>query len=194
MRQSVLYVWPMRRLLALATGWMWCFTLYGLVCSTWTTISLLETSKKQKGVFNCNTTSHLTPPYSFPFPSPPPPTPLHLPSSPPSPPPICLLEEGGDWDRRNRLKTYHGLYAMSIRDFKLAATYFFETMATFTSTELMEYKTFVKYAMFCCMVAMERSDLKEKVRWAWCVPSWQHVPTCSGDQWNGHQGGAAWLP
>lgn len=74
-----------------------------------------------------------------------------------------LLEEGGDWDRRNRLKTYHGLYAMSIRDFKMAATYFFETMATFTSTELMEYRAFVKYAVFCCMVAMDRSDLKEKV-------------------------------
>merc|ERR1719357_2170290 len=32
-----------------------------------------------------------------------------------------MLEEGGDWDRRNRLKVYEGLYAMSVRDFKLCA-------------------------------------------------------------------------
>ena len=74
------------------------------------------------------------------------------------------MEEGGDWDRRNRLKTYEGLYAMSIRDFGTAATCFFDTMATFTSTELMDYQTFVKYACFCCLVALDRSDVKSKVR------------------------------
>ena len=74
-----------------------------------------------------------------------------------------LIEEGGDWDRRNRLRTYEGVYAMAIRDFKTAASCFFETMATFTSTELMDYRTFVKYAVFSCMVAMDRSDVKSKV-------------------------------
>ncbi|CAI8044246.1 26S proteasome non-ATPase regulatory subunit 6 [Geodia barretti] len=74
-----------------------------------------------------------------------------------------LVEEGGDWDRRNRLKTYEGLYAMSIRDFGRAATCFFDTMATFTSTELMDYQTFVKYACFCCLVALDRSDVKSKI-------------------------------
>lgn len=74
-----------------------------------------------------------------------------------------LIEEGGDWDRRNRLKVYRGLYAMQTRDFKTAAVNFFEAMSTFTSTELMDYRTFVKYAVFCCMVALPRSDLKAKV-------------------------------
>ena len=74
-----------------------------------------------------------------------------------------LIEEGGDWDRRNRLKTYEGLYAMSVRDFKKAATCFFETMATFTSTELMDYRTFAKYAIFSCLLSLERSDVKSKV-------------------------------
>lgn len=74
-----------------------------------------------------------------------------------------LIEEGGDWDRRNRLRTYEGVYAMAVRDFKTAASCFFETMATFTSTELMDYRTFVKYAVFSCMVAMDRSDMKSKV-------------------------------
>ncbi len=74
-----------------------------------------------------------------------------------------LIEEGGDWDRRNRLKTYEALYLMSVRDFKKAATMFFETMATFTSTELMDYRTFVKYAIFSCLVAKERCDVKTEV-------------------------------
>jgi len=29
-----------------------------------------------------------------------------------------LVESGGDWDRRNRLKVYEAVYCMSIRDFK----------------------------------------------------------------------------
>ena len=75
-----------------------------------------------------------------------------------------LIEEGGDWDRRNRLKTYEGLYCMSVRDFKKAATCFFDTMATFTSTELMDYRSFVKYAVFCCLVAQDRGEIKKQVR------------------------------
>ena len=36
-----------------------------------------------------------------------------------------LMEEGGDWDRRNRLKVYEGLYALAIRDFdKVKIPYF----------------------------------------------------------------------
>ena len=59
-----------------------------------------------------------------------------------------MLEEGGDWDRRNRLKVrienilnlqiidndqvYEGLYAMSVRDFKLCAKLFLDAISTFT--------------------------------------------------------------
>lgn len=74
-----------------------------------------------------------------------------------------LIEEGGDWDRRNRLKVYEGLYAMSIRDFKTASKNFFETAATFTSYELMSFETFVKYAVLSCLVAMDRNQLKKNV-------------------------------
>lgn len=52
---------------------------------------------------------------------------------------------------------------MSIRDFKKAAVCFFDTMATFTSTELMEYRTFCKYAIISCLLAQERKDIKELV-------------------------------
>ena len=74
-----------------------------------------------------------------------------------------LIEEGGDWDRRNRLKVYEGLYAMSIRDFKTASKNFFDTAATFTSYELMSFDTFVKYAVLSCLVAMDRNELKKNV-------------------------------
>lgn len=52
---------------------------------------------------------------------------------------------------------------MSVRDFKQAGECFFDTMATFTSTELMDYRTFCKYAVFCCMVAMGRGEVKKNV-------------------------------
>ena len=73
------------------------------------------------------------------------------------------MEEGGDWERKNKLKVYEGLHAMTTRNFKLAAVNFFDAMATFTCTELMEYQTFIKYAVFACVISMDRNFLKEKV-------------------------------
>jgi 26S proteasome regulatory subunit N7 len=75
----------------------------------------------------------------------------------------ALIDQGGDWDRRNRLKVYRGVYCMSVRDFKTAATLFLDTVATFTSYELMDYKQFVVYTVYCSMIALQRPDLREKV-------------------------------
>ncbi|KAG1053858.1 hypothetical protein G6F46_007477 [Rhizopus delemar] len=74
-----------------------------------------------------------------------------------------LIEQGGDWDRRNRLKVYEGVYLMSIRDFKGAATLFLDTLSTFTSTEIMSYKEFVKYAVLTSLISMQRVDIKKRV-------------------------------
>ena len=74
-----------------------------------------------------------------------------------------MIEQGGDWDRRNRLKVYEGLYAMSVRDFAKAAKLFLETISTFTSYELMDYKQFVKYTVFAGLIALERGELLDKV-------------------------------
>lgn len=76
---------------------------------------------------------------------------------------FSLVEEGGDWDRRNRLKAYEGTYLMSIRDFKAAANLFLDTLSTFTSTELMEYKEFVKYAVLMSLISLKRVDIKKRV-------------------------------
>jgi 26S proteasome regulatory subunit N7 len=75
-----------------------------------------------------------------------------------------MIEEGGDWDRRNRLKVYEGAYLMTIRNFKGAADLFIATLSTFTSTELMEYKDFVTCAVLSSVLALKRVDIKNKVR------------------------------
>ena len=74
-----------------------------------------------------------------------------------------MLEEGGDWDRRNRLKVYEGLYMMSVRDFTAAAKLFLDAVSTFTSYELMEYVRFVEYAVIISVLALDRSELHKEV-------------------------------
>jgi len=74
-----------------------------------------------------------------------------------------MLEEGGDWDRRNRLKVYEGLYAMAVRDFKKSANLFLDAISTFTSYELMDYVTFVQYTVHISILALDRSDLHKQV-------------------------------
>lgn len=73
-----------------------------------------------------------------------------------------LIEEGGDWDRRNRLKVYQGVYSIAVRDFKTAATLFLDTISTFTSYELMDYITFVRYTVYVSMISLPRNQLRDK--------------------------------
>lgn len=74
-----------------------------------------------------------------------------------------LIEEGGDWDRRNRLKVYQGVYSIAVRDFKSAAQFFLDTVSTFTSYELMDYTTFVRYTVYVSMFALPRNELRKQV-------------------------------
>ncbi|GAB9464483.1 26S proteasome non-atpase regulatory subunit 6 [Globisporangium polare] len=74
-----------------------------------------------------------------------------------------LIDEGGDWDRRNRLKVYEGCYLLMARDFKKASKLFQESVATFTATELMSYKSMIFYCVVTCVLSMSRVDLKKKI-------------------------------
>merc|ERR1711879_40030 len=56
-----------------------------------------------------------------------------------------LVEEGGDWDRRNRLKVYEAVYNVQIREFGRAAELFLQAVPTFTTYELMSYEKLVSY-------------------------------------------------
>lgn len=74
-----------------------------------------------------------------------------------------LVESGGDWDRRNRLKSYQGLHLLTIRAYALAAPLLLDSLSTFTSTELCPYSSLVVYATLAGAVSLPRRDFKSKV-------------------------------
>lgn len=74
-----------------------------------------------------------------------------------------LIEEGGDWDRRNRLKVYNGLHLLSIRQFKRGGELLLDALSTFTATELISYNDFVTLAVISNALTLKRVDLKKKV-------------------------------
>ncbi|XP_043705727.1 26S proteasome non-ATPase regulatory subunit 6-like [Telopea speciosissima] len=74
-----------------------------------------------------------------------------------------LFEEGGDWERKNRLKVYEGLYCMSTRNFKKAADLFLDSISTFTTYEIFPYDTFIFYTVLTSIITLDRVSLKQKV-------------------------------
>jgi 26S proteasome regulatory subunit N7 len=75
----------------------------------------------------------------------------------------ALVETGGDWDRRNRLKAYEGLYLLTVRSYNLAAPLLLDSLSTFTSYELCTYSNLVIYACLAGSVSLKRVDFKSKV-------------------------------
>ena len=74
-----------------------------------------------------------------------------------------LVEMGGDWDRRNRLKAYEGLHLITLRSHNLAAPLLLDSLSTFTSYELCTYSNLVVYAVLAGSVSLKRVDFKSKV-------------------------------
>ncbi|KAI0050855.1 PCI-domain-containing protein [Auriscalpium vulgare] len=74
-----------------------------------------------------------------------------------------LIDQGGDWDRRNRLKVYRGLHLLSIRQFKRAGELFIDALSTFTATELLPYNDFVALTVISGTLTLTRVDLKKKI-------------------------------
>jgi len=75
-----------------------------------------------------------------------------------------LIDSGGDWDRRNRLKVYRAVHQLSIRNFVEAADLLIDSLSTFTATELMEYEEFVGLTVLAAGVGCDRKGIKSKVR------------------------------
>ncbi len=75
----------------------------------------------------------------------------------------ALVDAGGDWDRRNRLKAYEGLYLLTVRSYNLAAPLLLDSLSTFTSYELCTYSQLVVYAVLAGSVSLKRVDFKAKV-------------------------------
>ena len=74
-----------------------------------------------------------------------------------------LVEEGGDWDRRNRRRVYEGVYKLSQRDVSSATELFLSAVATFTCFELISYENLIAYTVLTSMITLDRASLKEKV-------------------------------
>jgi 26S proteasome regulatory subunit N7 len=73
------------------------------------------------------------------------------------------VEEGADWDKKNKLKIFEGVYCMMTRDLKTAAELFISSVSTFTCVELMDYKQFVFYTVITGMVTADRKTIKKDV-------------------------------
>ncbi|KAF4672826.1 26S proteasome non-ATPase regulatory subunit 6, partial [Perkinsus chesapeaki] len=73
------------------------------------------------------------------------------------------LSKGGDWERRNKLKVYDGLYQVMIRDFEAAAGQFLSALQTFTATELMPFDDYIFYTVITSMVATDRKTVISQV-------------------------------
>lgn len=78
---------------------------------------------------------------------------------------ICKkkLTDGGDWEKRNRMKVYEGLYCILNREFKEAGKLFIDALMTFTTYELFDYKTFVFYTSICNIISVDRNTLKTRI-------------------------------
>lgn len=74
-----------------------------------------------------------------------------------------FLLPGGDWEKKNKLKVYEGLYLLLDRNFKDAGKLFIEALMTFTNYELFDYKTFVFYTAITNIITVDRVTLKNRV-------------------------------
>lgn len=74
-----------------------------------------------------------------------------------------IATEGGDWDRRNRLKVYKALQQMLHRDTKSAATGLLDCIATFSCNEMCSYTQFIVYTIMTNLLHLPRPQLKSKI-------------------------------
>jgi 26S proteasome regulatory subunit N7 len=75
----------------------------------------------------------------------------------------ALVDSGGDWDRRNRLKAYEGIHLLTVRSYNVAAPLLLDSLSTFTSYELCTYSSLVVYSVLAGSVSLKRVDFKSKV-------------------------------
>ncbi|VDM70672.1 unnamed protein product [Strongylus vulgaris] len=80
-----------------------------------------------------------------------------------------LMEQGGDWERKNRLRSYEALYKMSVRDFAGAATLYLEAVPTFGSYELMTYENLVFYTVVTSLFGQLRFFLTRLYSLSFCA-------------------------
>ncbi|CAG9462397.1 unnamed protein product [Pedinophyceae sp. YPF-701] len=75
----------------------------------------------------------------------------------------ALFEQGADWERKNRLKVYEAVYLLAVRRYKQACALFLDAVATFTTTELMTYRSCIRYTVLTALISLPRPELRAKV-------------------------------
>lgn len=89
---------------------------------------------------------------------------LHLFHYEPTAKALDPLDIATDWDQKNRLKFFKGLWAVAERRLTAAAELLVEVLPTFEESGFMAYRDLVKYAVITAAVAFDRPTLKAKVQ------------------------------
>ena len=58
---------------------------------------------------------------------------------------------------------YQGIYLLCIRDFKAGGTLLFDTISTFTASELVSYEDFIALSIIAGVLTLPRKDFKTKI-------------------------------
>jgi 26S proteasome regulatory subunit N7 len=74
-----------------------------------------------------------------------------------------MIELGGDWDKRNRLKVYEGYFFYTTRKYADASRLFLDGLSTFNCPELISFKEYVRSTVIASIVSLERVKLRETV-------------------------------
>ena len=74
-----------------------------------------------------------------------------------------LVEDGADWDKKNKLKIFESCYLMLIRNFKKASDLLLSSVATFTCVELLDYQDFIFYAVIMGLLTQDRRVIKKDI-------------------------------
>ncbi len=81
--------------------------------------------------------------------------------------PIALtlnpIETAKDWDAKNRLRCFVGIYQLSQRNFVQASSLLTECLATFQEASFMSFKDLVKYAILAAILVLDRPELSKKI-------------------------------
>lgn len=77
---------------------------------------------------------------------------------------IDPIEAAKDWDQKNRLRFFRGIYCLSVRLFEEAGRLLVDSLPTFTETAFISYNDCVKYAMIAACLTFQRPALKKVVR------------------------------
>lgn len=76
---------------------------------------------------------------------------------------FSLMDQGGDWERKNQLAVYDAVYLMITRQFRDASKLLLDAVATFTTTELFDYTTFVLHACVIAILYVDRPTLHKEI-------------------------------